>query len=108
MKNFNNRYMCKNIHRYFTDISDISDISVKSNYRYIRVYRYFDPWLRQRLVMLRHNEIPEGRIMSRQSLLYRDTNSYNMEELVEIEKSTERRSSVAIRKFMVRQMTLTC
>ena len=33
--------MCKNIHRYFTDISDIS---VKSNYRYIRVYRYFDPW----------------------------------------------------------------
>ena len=48
MKNFNNRYMCKNIHRYFTDIydiSDISDISVKSNYRYICVYRYFDPWL---------------------------------------------------------------
>ena len=44
MKNFNNRYFCKNIHRYFTDISDISDISVKSNYRYIRVYRYFDPW----------------------------------------------------------------
>ena len=33
MKNFNNRYLCKNIHRYFTDISDISvksitDISV--------------------------------------------------------------------------------
>ena len=28
MKNFNNRYFCKNIHRYFTDISDIS---VKSN-----------------------------------------------------------------------------
>ena len=46
MKNFNNRYLCKNIHRYFTDIFDISDISVKSNYRYIRVYRYFDPWLR--------------------------------------------------------------
>ena len=45
MKNFNNRYLCKNIHRYFTDISDISDISVKSNYRYIRVYRYFDPCL---------------------------------------------------------------
>ena len=44
MKNFNNRYFCKNIHRYFTDISDISDISVKSIYRYIRVYRYFDPW----------------------------------------------------------------
>ena len=42
MKNFNNRYFCKNIHRYFTDISDIS---VKSNYRYIRVYRYFDPCL---------------------------------------------------------------
>ena len=41
MKNFNNRYFCKNIHRYFTDISDIF---VKSNYRYIRVYRYFDPW----------------------------------------------------------------
>ena len=40
MKNFNNRYFCKNIHRYFTDISDIS---VKFNYRYIRVYRYFDP-----------------------------------------------------------------
>ena len=48
MKNFNNRYLCKNIHRYFTDISDISDISVKSNYRYIRVYRYFDPWLNGR------------------------------------------------------------
>ena len=44
-KKINNRYFCKNIHRYFTDISDISDISVKSNYRYIRVYRYFDPCL---------------------------------------------------------------
>ena len=40
MKNFNNRYFCKNIHRYF------ADISVKFNYRYIRVYQYFDPWLR--------------------------------------------------------------
>ncbi|RVW62774.1 hypothetical protein CK203_058884 [Vitis vinifera] len=30
----------KNIHRYF---SDISDISVKSKYRYIRIYRYFNP-----------------------------------------------------------------
>ena len=40
MKKFNNRYFCKNIHRYFTDISDIF---VKSNYRYIRVYRFFDP-----------------------------------------------------------------
>ena len=45
MKNFNNRYFCKNIHRYFTDISNIF---VKSNYRYIRVYRYFDPWCRER------------------------------------------------------------
>ena len=45
MKKFNNRYFCKNIHRYFIDIFDIFDISVKSNYRYIRVYRYFDPWL---------------------------------------------------------------
>ena len=26
------------------NISDISDISVKSNYRYIRDYRYFHPW----------------------------------------------------------------
>ena len=50
MKNFNNRYFCKNIHRYFTDIFDIS---VKSNYRYIRVYRYFDPWSRQSLVKTR-------------------------------------------------------
>ena len=49
MKNFNNRYMCKNIHRYFTDISDIS---VKSNYRYIRVYRYFDPWSSHSSAML--------------------------------------------------------
>ena len=34
MKHFNNRYFCKNIHRYF---AGISDISIKSN------YRYFDP-----------------------------------------------------------------
>ena len=46
--------------------------------------------------------------MSRENLLCRDTNSYNMEELVETEESTERRSSVATRKFMSRQMTLTC
>ena len=31
MKNFNNRYF-----------TDIFDIFIKSNYRYIRVYRYFD------------------------------------------------------------------
>ena len=37
------RYLMKNIHRYF---SDISDISVKSKYRYIRIYRYFNPCIR--------------------------------------------------------------
>ena len=36
------RYFCQNIHRY---LSDIFNISVKSKYRYIRVYRYFKPWL---------------------------------------------------------------
>ena len=46
--------------------------------------------------------------MSRQNLLCRDTDSCNMEELVETEESTEKRSLVAIRKFMSRQMTLTC
>ena len=46
--------------------------------------------------------------MSRQNLLCRDTDSCNMEELVETEESTERRSLVATRKFKSRQMTLTC
>ena len=46
--------------------------------------------------------------MSGQNLLCRDTDSGNMEELVEIEESTERRSSIATRKFMSRLVTLTC
>ena len=46
--------------------------------------------------------------MSRHNLLCHDTNSCNMEELVETEESTERRSSVATRKFMSRLVTLTC
>ena len=46
--------------------------------------------------------------MSRQNVLYHDTDSCNMEELVEIEESTERKSSVSTRKFMSQQMTLTC
>ena len=33
--------------------------------------------------------------MSRQNLLYHDTDSCNMEELVETEESTKRRNSVA-------------
>ena len=37
--------------------------------------------------------------MSRQNLLYCDSDSCNMEELVETEESTEIRNSVAIRKF---------
>ena len=35
----------QNIHRYIQYISNISDISVKSKYRYIRDYRYFHPCL---------------------------------------------------------------
>ena len=31
--------------KYPTIFSDISDISVKSKYRYIRNYRYFVPWM---------------------------------------------------------------
>ena len=38
--------------------------------------------------------------MSRPNLLCHDTNSCNMKELVEIDESTEKRSSVATRKFM--------
>ena len=45
--------------------------------------------------------------MSRQNLLCYDTDSCNMEELFKTEESTERKSSVATRKFMSRQMTLT-
>ena len=45
--------LCQNIHRY---ISDISDISVKSKYRYIRNYRYFHPCLRH--AKPRHKHIP--------------------------------------------------
>ena len=56
MKNFNNRYLCKNIHRYFTDISDIS---VKSNYRYIRVYRYFDPWVQLNFIFRERNIVAD-------------------------------------------------
>ena len=37
-----NQYLCKNIHRYFYDIYDIS---VKSKYRYIRIYQYLKPYL---------------------------------------------------------------
>ena len=36
------RYFCQNIHRYF---SDIYDISVKFKYRYICIYQYFNYWL---------------------------------------------------------------
>ena len=33
---------------FFSKIStDISDIFVKSKYRYIRNYRYFHPWMQQ-------------------------------------------------------------
>ena len=46
--------------------------------------------------------------MSRQNLLCCDTDSCNMEELVETEESIERRSSVATRKFMSQQIKLTC
>ena len=46
--------------------------------------------------------------MLRQNLLCRNTDSYNMEELVETKESTERRSSIVTRKFKSRQMTLTC
>ena len=46
--------------------------------------------------------------MPRHNLLCRDTDSCNMEELVETEESSERRSSVATRKSMSSQMMLTC
>ena len=46
--------------------------------------------------------------MSRQNLLCRDTDSYNIKELVETKESTKRRSSVTIRKFLSRKMMLTC
>ena len=46
--------------------------------------------------------------MSRQNQLCHDTDSCNMEELVETKESTERRNSVATRKFMSQQMTLAC
>ena len=64
--------------------------------------------LRQRSVMLQHNGDQKAESMSRQNLLCRDTNSCNMEELVETEESTEKRSSLATRKFMSRLVTLTC
>ena len=37
-------------------------------------------------------------VQSRKNLLCRDTNSCNMEELVETEENTKRRSSIATRK----------
>ena len=63
--------------------------------------------LRQRSVMLRHNEISEGRIYVAEESIFRNTDFCNMEELVETKESTERRSSFVTRKFMSRQMTLT-
>ena len=41
--------------------------------------------------------------MSRQNTLYRNIDSCNMEELVKKEESTERRSSVATKKSMLRK-----
>ena len=46
--------------------------------------------------------------MSGHNLLCRDTDSCNMEELVQTEKSNERRSSDTTRKFISRLVTLTC
>ena len=58
--------------------------------------------------MLRHNEDQKEESMSRLNLLCRDTDSCNIEELVETKESTGRRSLVATRKFMSQLVTLTC
>ena len=48
--------------KYPPIFSDISDISVKSKYRYIRKYRYFVPWVEVRLHNLQSKKLDQKTI----------------------------------------------